>query len=79
MVCLGIWWIPKKMRKVADFDDDYPSDRYKGRNDKTTIIVGNHIGYIEAVYFATTKYCPSFVAKKAVSKLPFLGGLGKTM
>lgn len=68
-----MWWIPKKQRKITEFEPDYPEDKYKDRKDKCSIIVGNHIGYIEAVYFATTKYCPSFVAKKSVSKLPFLG------
>lgn len=31
------------------------------------------MGYIESMYFAVSRHCPSFVAKSEIGKMPVLG------
>lgn len=74
--CWGFYWIEKKYHRIADLDPTYPKDQ-KNPSIKAPVIVSNHISFIDIVYYLTSRYCPGFLSKAGVAKVPIVGKIAK--
>ncbi|KAE9586764.1 hypothetical protein Lal_00004820 [Lupinus albus] len=49
-----------------------------GDMERPSVIISNHVSYLDILYHMSSSF-PSFVAKKSVSKLPFVGLISKCL
>ncbi|XP_019414979.1 PREDICTED: lysophospholipid acyltransferase LPEAT1-like isoform X2 [Lupinus angustifolius] len=72
----GFYWISdSSFNHNSDTQEDKHQPEEIGR---TGVIISNHVSYLDILYHMSSSF-PSFVAKKSVSKLPFVGLISKCL
>ncbi|CAK8568589.1 unnamed protein product [Lathyrus sativus] len=69
----GFYWIPDSTTSINQED--------KPQTEKTKrpgVIISNHVSYLDILYHMSSSF-PSFVAKRSVAKLPFVGLISKCL
>ncbi|XLR32204.1 hypothetical protein HN51_052168 [Arachis hypogaea] len=82
----GFYWIPEShIPDHHDADGNGSSFTHTKNGDKTQpevgrpgVVISNHVSYLDILYHMSSVF-PSFVAKRSVSKLPFVGLISKCL
>ncbi|TYJ49269.1 hypothetical protein E1A91_A01G122700v1 [Gossypium mustelinum] len=77
---VGFYWINETHKDSANTQDNSKTESTKQSEERVRpgAIVSNHLSYLDVLYHMSSSF-PSFVAKKAVSKLPLVGLIGKCL
>ncbi|KAJ4962738.1 hypothetical protein NE237_022677 [Protea cynaroides] len=71
---LGFYWISESSLNAGENDCNEESEEPK----RPGAIISNHISYLDILYHMSSSF-PSFVAKRSVAKLPFVGLISKCL
>ncbi|CAJ1973324.1 unnamed protein product [Sphenostylis stenocarpa] len=68
----GFYWIPESNYASQD-DKQQPEE-----SERPGVIISNHVSYLDILYHMSSSF-PSFVAKRSVARLPFVGLISKCL
>lgn len=71
----GFYWIKETRRDTLHENDCRPQP---DESQRPRVIVSNHVSYLDILYHMSASF-PSFVAKRSVGKLPFIGIISKCL
>ncbi|KAJ6823860.1 putative lysophospholipid acyltransferase LPEAT1 isoform X1 [Iris pallida] len=75
LFCFGFYWIRETRR---GFSDEVECREQADEAERPGVIVSNHVSHLDILYHMSS-FFPSFVAKRSVAKLPFVGLISKCL
>lgn len=78
LLCLGFLWITKRRCRIKDYLPDYPYEKEDPKI-KPHILVANHVTYFDIFVLTASRFCPSFIAKQSIEKVPLYSSIANAL